>query len=197
MLLRLLHPLMPFLTEELWQRLTESNDDRPISIALAYYPQYNPDASSPQAEIEMAILQSIVSAARELRADMKIDPKQTMEGVLVVREPARAMVDEQLAGIERLCGAKLEVRPSAGDIEGVKRGFPEFDLIVRVSAAQAEAQRSRIQKETEQLEKVIASSERQLGDEKFISRAPAHVVESIREKLSGYRAQLQKLRESI
>jgi valyl-tRNA synthetase len=197
MLLRLLHPLMPFLTEELWQRLTENNDYRPISIALAYYPQYNPDASSPQAEIEMAILQSIVSAARELRADMKIDPKQAMEGVLVVREPARAMVDEQLAGIERLCGAKLEVRTSAGDLEGVKRGFPEFDLIVRVSAAQAEAQRSRIQKETEQLEKVIASSERQLGDEKFISRAPAHVVESIREKLSGYRAQLQKLRESI
>ncbi len=83
MLLRLLHPLMPFLTEELWQRLTERNDDRPISIALAHYPQYNVDASDAQAEIEMGILQSIVTAARELRADLKIDPKQTMEGVLV------------------------------------------------------------------------------------------------------------------
>jgi valyl-tRNA synthetase len=197
MMLRLLHPLMPFLTEELWQRLTERNDHRPISIALAYYPQYNPDAASPQAEIEMAILQSIVSAARELRADMKLDPKQPIEGILVVREPARSMVDEQLPGIEKLCGAKLDVRTSAEGIEGVKRGFPEFDLIVRVSAAQADAQRSRIQKESEQLEKVIASSERQLGDDKFINRAPTHVVESIREKLSGYREQLQKLRESL
>ena len=188
---------MPFLTEELWQRLTERNDDRPISIALAHYPQYNVDASDAQAEIEMSILQAIVTAARELRADLKIDPKQTMEAVLVAREPARAMVDEQLAGIERLCGAKLELRTTADGIDGVKRGFPEFDLIVRVSAAQAEAQRSRIRKESEQLEKVIANSERQLGDEKFISRAPAHVVDTIREKLAGYREQLNKLRESV
>jgi valyl-tRNA synthetase len=196
-MLRLLHPFMPFITEELWQRVTERSEDRPISIALACYPQYNPGAANPQAEVEMEVLQSIVTAARELRADMKIDPKQTMDGVLVVREPAREMVNEQLAGIEKLCGAKLEVRTSAEDIEGVKRGFPEFDLIVRVSATQAEAQRARITKEIEQLEKVIASSERQLGDEKFVSRAPAHVVESIREKLAGYREQLRKLRESL
>ena len=86
MMLRLLHPLMPFLTEELWQRLAEAEEDRPESIALAHYPQYNPEASDPQAEHEMEILQTIVTTARELRADMKIDPKQTMEGVLVIRE---------------------------------------------------------------------------------------------------------------
>jgi valyl-tRNA synthetase len=107
------------------------------------------------------------------------------------------MVDEMISGIEKLAGAKLEVRESAEGIEGVKRGFPEFDLIIQVSVGQAEAQRNRIQKEIEQLEKVIASSERQLADEKFLSRAPARVVESIREKLAGYKAQLQKLRESL
>ena len=128
---------------------------------------------------------------------MKIDPKQTMDGVLVVREPARSMLDGQLAGIERIAGVKLDVRTSENGIDGVKRGFPEFDLIIQVSASQAEAQRTRIQKEVEQLEKVIASSERQLGDEKFVSRAPAKVVESIREKLAGYRAQLAKLGESL
>jgi valyl-tRNA synthetase len=120
-----------------------------------------------------------------------------MEGVLVVREPARAMVDGQLAGIERIAGVKLDVRTSDEGVDGVKRGFPAFDLILRVSASQAEAQRTRIQKEIEQLEKVIASSERQLGDDKFVSRAPAKVVDSIREKLAGYQAQLGKLRESI
>jgi valyl-tRNA synthetase len=120
-----------------------------------------------------------------------------MDGVLVVREPARAMVDGQLAGIERIAGVKLEVRAVDDGVEGVKRGFAEFDLIIRVSASQAEAQRTRIQKEVEQLEKVIASSERQLGDDKFVSRAPAKVVDSIREKLGGYQAQLAKLRESL
>jgi valyl-tRNA synthetase len=195
--LRLLHPLMPFLTEELWQRIAEAAPERVQSVALAQYPQYNPEASSASAEYEMEILQSIVTASRELRADMKIDPKATMDGVLVVREPAGAMVNEMLGSIEKLAGVKLDVRTSAEGVEGVKRGFAEFDLILRVSAAQAEAQHTRIQKEIEQLEKVIASSERQLGDEKFLARAPAHVVASIRDKLTGYRAQLQKLGESL
>jgi valyl-tRNA synthetase len=189
--------MMPFITEELWQRITDGDPDRPRSIALAHYPQYDPEASDAQAEYAIEILQSIVTAARELRADMKIDPKATMDGVLVVRQPAQAMVHEMLSGIERLAGAKLEVRDTAEGLEGVKRGFPEFDLIIRVSAAQAEAQRSRIQKEIDQLQKVIASSERQLGDDKFLSRAPEQVIGTIKEKLAGYEAQLQKLRESL
>jgi valyl-tRNA synthetase len=199
MTLRLLHPLMPFITEELWQRLVDDGGapDRPQSIALAHFPQYNSAACDARAEHEMEILQDIVTAARELRADMKLDPKLTIDGVLVVRESACAMVAEQLSGIERLAGAKLEVRTKAAGVDGIKRGFPEFDLIVRVSAQQAEVQRTRIQKEIEQLEKVIASSERQLSDEKFLGRAPAHVVDSIREKLAGYKLQLQKLRESL
>jgi valyl-tRNA synthetase len=197
MTLRLLHPLMPFITEELWQRIAHAGEDRPKSIALANYPQYNVDAADAQAEYEMEVLQSIVTAARELKLDLKLDPKQAMDGVLVVREPARDMVEEQIAGIERLAGAKLEVRHSAEGVEGVKRGFAEFDLIIRVSGAQIEAQRARIQKEMDQLTKVIASSERQLGDEKFMSRAPAHVVDSIREKLGGYKSQMAKLQESL
>ena len=192
----MLHPLMPFLTEELMaahsrrQKKTARNRSRSRTIRSTTRKR-----RIPQAEHEMEILQTIVTTARELRADMKIDPKQIMDGVLVIRECARAMVDEQLAGIEKLAGAKLDVRHSAEGVEGVKRGFPEFDLILRVSAAQAEAQRARIQKEVDQLEKVIASSERQLSDEKFLSRAPAHVVDTIKEKLAGYQAQLQKLRE--
>ena len=162
-----------------------------------YYPQYNAEASDPQAEHDMEILQSIVTAARELRADMKIDPKQIMDGVLVVGDRARAVVEEQRAGIEKLAGAKLDVRSTGEGIEGVKRGFREFDLILRVSAAQAEAQRARIQKEIDGLVKVIASSERQLSDEKFLSRAPARFSIRFKEKLATYKAQLEKLRESL
>ena len=71
------------------------------------------------------------------------------------------------------------------------RGFPEFDLILRVSAAQAEAQRARIAKGSRPVPKGDRSSERQLSDEKFLRRAPAHVVDTIKEKLAGYQAQLQ------
>jgi valyl-tRNA synthetase len=145
----------------------------------------------------MSILQEMITSARELRADMKLDPKLVLEGVLVVREPARHVAGTQLHALERLGNVKLDVRSAADGIEGVKRSSPEFDLILKASAEQAAAQRARVQKEIAQLEKVIANSERQLGDDKFVSRAPAHVIDQIRLKLGDYRDQLTKHRESI
>lgn len=197
MALRLLHPLMPFLTEELWQRLAHGCEDRPKAIALAHFPQYNPDASDPAAEIEMSILQDIVTSARELRADLKVAPQQPMTGVLIPREPARAVSEENLSAIERLAGMKLEIKTTMNGASGLKRSRAEFDLVAHVSAEQAEAQHSRVHKEVEQLQKVIANSERQLADDKFVSRAPAHVVQSIKTKLAEYQLHLQKLRESL
>ena len=195
--LRLLHPFMPFITEELWQRLAKQEDRRPESIALSHYPRYNPEASDPVAEVELSILQEMITSARELRADMKIDQKQVMQGVLVVREPARNVAATQIEAIERLSNTKLEVASGAGVSEYVKRSSPEFDLILHVSAEQAEAQRGRIQKRIDQHEKLIANAERQLGDEKFVSRAPGHVIDELRHKLEDYRDQLKKHRESI
>jgi valyl-tRNA synthetase len=198
--LRLLHPIMPFITEELWQRLAKNekdDKDRPESIALAHFPRYNPEASDPVAEVEMSLLQEMITAARELRADMKIDPKAMLDGVLIVREPARNVADTQTAAIERLSNVKLEVRNSPNGVTGVKRSSPEFDLILKVSSEQAAAQRVRIEKEIANLRKVIAGSERQLADETFVKRAPAHVVEQIRTKLADYRDQLNKHLESL
>jgi valyl-tRNA synthetase len=145
----------------------------------------------------MSILQEMITAARELRADMKIDPKQVIEGMLIVREPARSVAQTQLPAIEKIGNVKLEVGVASNGAQGVKRSSPEFDLILRVSGEQAAAQRARIQKEITQLEKVIANSERQLADEKFVSRAPAHVIDQLRQKLTDYREQLNKHRESL
>ncbi len=197
MALRLLHPVMPFLTEELWQRLASGCEDRPESIALAHYPQYNPQASAPDAEYEMGILQAIISAAREVRADLKLDPKATIDAVLVVREPARNLAETQRTPMEKLGGLRLEVLPSREGVEGGKRSTPEFDLVIRVSAEQAATHRKRVEKEIANLEKLIANSERQLNDQTFMGRAPAHVVDTIRQKLADYKAQLAKLRESL
>src|SRR6516164_2949474 len=71
--LRLLHPAMPFLTEELWQRLAAGRSDRPASIALAEYPQYRSSATDHAAEREIGILQEIVTLARNVRAESKLD----------------------------------------------------------------------------------------------------------------------------
>jgi valyl-tRNA synthetase len=195
MALRLLHPIMPFITEELWQRLLKDVEGRPESISVAHFPQYDPEASDIAAEHDMAVFQEIVTAARELRHDLKMDPKQAIEGVLIVRETARKLADTQIGAIERLVKAKFEI--GGERVRGVKRSSPEFDLILRVSAEQEAAHEMRVRKEIDRLNKVIANSERQLDDETFVSRAPAHVVDQIRQKLDGYRTQKQKHEESL
>ena len=191
--LRLLHPAMPFLTEELWQRLAAGGAGRPKSIALAAYPQYNREATDFAAEREIGILQEIVGMARTLRAEARLDPKQQLDGALYSRSAALEAAQRHAVAIQALANVKLEFVAGAAPKAAVIRSTSEFDLVLLVPQAQQEAQLKRMAKEREQLEKNIASLERQLGDAAFLARAPAHVVEGMRKKLADYKAQLEKL----
>jgi valyl-tRNA synthetase len=195
--LRLLHPVMPFLTEELWQRLGGSVQDRPISIALAPYPQYNHDATDLTAEREVQVLQDIVGAARDLRADMKLDPKLPLSGKLYARGSAYQVGAAQAEAIRRLANIRLDFLQDGVPPKGAVRSTHEFDLAIEVPVAQTGAHRSRLEKEKEQLEKLIANSHRQLSDETFMSKAPAKVVDSIRRKKAEYEAQLKKINDAL
>jgi valyl-tRNA synthetase len=197
--LRLLHPVMPFLTEELWQRTAKGTPGRPHSIALSKYPEYDAAATDDAAEREMQLLQDIVTAARNMRSDMHVNPSQELQGILYSETLAADVALRQLEAIEKLAKLKLAVRreQAPASAEGIKRSTPEFDLILLVPAAQADAQRKRVEKEIEQLEKVIANTERQLSNAEFLARAPGHVTDSMRQKLAEYKAQLAKSREAL
>ncbi|MCS6953543.1 MAG: valine--tRNA ligase [Bryobacterales bacterium] len=196
--LRLLHPAMPFLTEELWQRLTAGDLRRPTSIALAAYPQPDPSDLDEAAERDMALLQEIVTAARNLRAQMKLDPKALIEGALYSQNRALELAREHAEVIRRLANVQLSFHEGAAPkSEGVLRATPEFELLLRVPAAQLDAHRRRLEKEIQQLEKVIAAARRQLEDQEFLSRAPAQVADGIRSKLAEYEAQLAKSRSAL
>ena len=180
--LRLLHPVMPFITEELWHRL-----GREGSISLEPYPQYDPSLDDPAAEAEIQLLQDIVRAARNLRADLGLDPKQPLEGRISINVPVET--------IRRLSGVTFQTAevPKSGAV----RSTPDFDLSIDVPTGQIEAQRRRLEKEKDQLVKNIANSNRQLTDEVFLSKAPEKVVESIRSKLAEYEAQLRKVEQAL
>jgi valyl-tRNA synthetase len=191
--LRLLHPAMPFLTEELWQRVATDRSTRPISIALAPYPQYRQEITDFEAEREIAILQEIVTLARILRTESKLDPRQQLSGTLYSRNSALDVARRHADAIQKLANVKLEFLAEAAPKTAAIRSTAQFDLVLHVPQQAEEAQRKRLDKERELLSKNIANSERQLEDPAFLSKAPPHVIESIRKKLADYREQLRKI----
>jgi valyl-tRNA synthetase len=183
--LRLQHPLMPFITEELWHRFGQTQ-----SIALAAYPQAGP--RDEPAEREMALMQEMITAARQLRADNGVDKKLLLAGVLYCRNGAKSV---DLGVVEKLANVKLEIRSEAAPaLQGAVRSTPDFDLSLELPAVDSAAQRGRLAKEIEQLQKLIVNIDRQLENKKFLDGAPPHVVESLRAKRAEYVAQLEKSR---
>jgi valyl-tRNA synthetase len=197
--LRLLHPLMPFITEELWQRLvqgTSAGEKQPKSISLAAFPVQLKFAPSSEAIASFTALQEIVIASRELRADNKLDPKATLEAALYLRISA---FDED--DLRVICSiSKLAIQQHSGSLSsqtGIVRSTPTFDLHIHAAPVMQNGRhgadgKARILKEIAGLEKAIESSSRQLDDPGFTSKAPPRVVEAMRAKLAEYRSQLEK-----
>jgi len=125
---------MPFLTEELWQRLGSGASRRPVSIALGLYPQYGIQVTDHPAERQMQLLQEMVTAARNLRADLGLNPKEQLEAVLYSAGSAAEVARKQLDALQKLASLKLEVRaePAPAETRGVKRSTTEFDLVLLV-----------------------------------------------------------------
>jgi valyl-tRNA synthetase len=192
MTLRLLHPAMPFLTEELWQRFAGGQTNRPSSIAIAPFPQYRAELTDYAAEREIELLQEIVTMARTLRTENKLDPKQQLDATLYSRHDALQTAQRNAAAIQKLANVKIAFRAEAAPKAAAIRSTAQFDLVLEVPASQQEAQQKRIEKEKDQLRKNIASLERQLSDQNFLGKAPANVVDGMRKKLEDYRAQLGK-----
>ncbi len=195
--LRLLHPLMPFLTEELWQRLTVSVENRPRSILHAAYPQYDVHLTDLPAEREVEALKSIIATARNLRVEMKIDSKRLVEGTLYAPGATLEIAARKSDVIRKLAGLELALVDGAGPRAAAAAATADFDLVLSVPAADVEARRQKIAKEKAQLEKIRDSSHRQLANQEFLAKAPPAVVESIRQKLAQYDAQIAKLGQTL
>ncbi|HEX4807776.1 MAG TPA: valine--tRNA ligase [Bryobacteraceae bacterium] len=200
-MLRLLHPFMPFITEELWQRLVHAlpSLSKPVeSISLAAFPAAIAEKIP---ATEFPVFQQAVTAARELRADNKLDAKAILPATIHVH--GKLFKDEDLAIIKSL--TRLEVRQIQGTISersGLIRSTPDFDLQIQAAAPSTNGtvgaeSVARISKEVAALERNIENSKRQLSDETFLSRAPEKVVAGLRTKLVEYEAQLKKNRDLL
>ncbi len=186
--LRLQHPILPFITEELWHRFGQNT-----SIALAHYPQAG--VVDEAAEREMGLLQDMVTAARKLKADNGVDDRMELAGVLYCRNGSRNI---EFPLVEFLAKVKLEVRTDAPPaLTGAVRSTAQFDLSLQLPEVDTDALRQRLSKEIGVLEKLVVSSDRQLSNDKFLNGAPAQVVESLRTKRAEYVAQIKKNRDML
>jgi len=193
--LRLLHPVMPFITEEIWQAVYDGSP--PLkSIALAAYPQADERQFDLAAETNMAIVQDLIVSVRNLRAELKVEQKQKVPIQVYTQDAGiKSLLEENRSAIERLANVESVtfVEKPLSQLPGA-RSTARFDVhVVYEKKIDATAERQRLSKELEQIEKETANGQRQLGNQQFLAKAPAKVVEGMRQR----QAELEVLREKI
>jgi valyl-tRNA synthetase len=175
---------MPFITEEIWQAMYEGNP--PLkSIALAEYPQSNGLQIDLPAETEMAILQDLIVSVRNLRAELKVEPKVKVPIELFAHEPGiRKMIEQNHGAVERLGNVEkiTFVETSLANRAGA-RGTARFDVhVLYERKIDVAAECERLKKELEKIEKELANNQKQLGNPQFLDKAPEKVVEGLRRR---------------
>ncbi|HEV7519160.1 MAG TPA: valine--tRNA ligase [Thermoanaerobaculia bacterium] len=203
--LRLLHPVMPFLTEEVWQRLPGHEAIHPETICLAPYPQREPawEDGADDAAAGMEVLIQVVTRIRALRSELNLPPKA---GIELTLQAADAEVSRFLAGQEPLlaflCRAdRVAMAPPPEGarrelVAGVEIGVSSVSSVESAEGLGA-AERERLAKERERLDGEIARAEERLGNEAFVSKAPAQVVLGNRKKLSELKERRERIAASL
>jgi valyl-tRNA synthetase len=180
--LRLLSPFMPFLTEELWHALYEGKV--PVrSIALTRYPQAKDFPADSGSVAAMATLQELIVTVRALRKELGVPEKESAPIALHGDNRVIALADanaDMLAKMARISPIKFASEPLTG---AAARSTANFDVaVIYERQIDVAAERERLTKELTKLEKGLAAAEKQLGNESFMAKAPAHIVEGLRKQ---------------
>jgi valyl-tRNA synthetase len=194
--LRLLHPFMPFISEELWQRLPHAGE----SIMIAPFPKASRKGRDPEAERLMAPVLDFVGAIRTVRSESRISPAVELAVTVKPAGPGvAAALEGSAAVIGSLARAVISVSADAARPAGsAVAATPSGDVFVRLEGVvDFEAEKQRLRKEIERARKEIAFLEGKLGRPEFVERAPAEVVERDRERLAEQRQTEQKLSTSL
>jgi valyl-tRNA synthetase len=197
--LRLLHPVMPFLTEELWHKLPQPEGAR--SIALDKFPEPLSGWANQSADDSMMRLQEIIVAARNIRAEMKLDPKKKVPAEIWTGGPmSKNLIRENMDPLVRLAYlSELVLSPTHLEATGgAIRSTSTFDLrIAYVDTSDKPAEIARLKKEIARLEADIDSKQKRLADDSFTSKAPGKIVDDLRATMVQRQIELKKLRNRL
>jgi len=195
--LRLLHPIMPFVTEEIWQQI--GGQDK--SIVVADYPRVMEAYQDSQVEAQMAQLMELIRAVRTIRNEMNTPLSKPVDLYIKVQDArGQALLEANQAYIKRFCNpAQLVISQAPEHPEEVVTQVLSFAEILMPlkGLIKLEDELARLEGEQVKLEKEVARIDGKLSNEKFVSRAPEHVVAEERNKRQGYLSQLETVKERI
>jgi len=196
-ILRLLHPFMPFITEEIWQHLPGAGR----SIAVATFPEAREEWRDEAVERAMALLQEVVVEVRKIRTENKIPPKARLELWVKSSGPAeaRALAAES-SSVKTLAGiSTLEFAAAFPAGKRILKGVAgPFELAIPLDeTADLAQEKERLERELQKIQADIAKLEAKLGNGDFVSKAPQAVVEENRTRLEGLRDRRDKVEKNL
>ena len=194
-ILKLLHPFMPFITEEIWQAIPNDGGD----LISASYPAYDPALSFPEEAAAFEAVMEAIRAVRARRAEMNVPPSRRSHLIIVTEQ--KSTFEQGKAYISKLAYAQevtvTDTVPAdaAGMVSAVtdqaRMFMPMADLV------DLDAERARLNKSLDNAKKQLASQEAKLANQNFVSRAPEAVVNTEREKKAKLEALIENLQQSL
>jgi valyl-tRNA synthetase len=196
-ILKLLHPLMPFITEEIWSRTAKLSSDDGESIMLSQYPQTEPKLINEAIEQEIDWIKAIIQSIRTIRSEMGVTPSKAIPLVLRFATPEQQdlinrykptlMALSRLNSIEFIAEDATPPLSATGVVGGLEIMIPMAGMIDKA------AELSRLQKEILKLEKDITQSNTKLNNPQFSDNAPADIIQKERDRLSQAELAREKL----
>ncbi len=204
-ILRLAHPIIPFITESIWQQIKDlagkSGPDSPDTIMLAEYPVPQNDLIDTTAEADIEWLQGVITAVRNIRAEKNIAPGKELEVILKDGDDEDfRRADENQTFLAKL--AKLSAITWHNDGDELPMSTTQLVghmevLVPMAGFIDKDAEITRLNKELEKLGKEVGRISKKLSNEGFVAKAPAAVIEKEKEKLAGYERDQGKIKEQI
>ncbi len=196
-ILKLLHPVMPFITEEIWQKLPGTSE----SIMIQEWPEVQQDYQFFEATRNLELIKEVIRSIRNIRNEMKVDPGQKITAVLSANPESLELLQQaenylkDLAGLEKVTiGQEISERPDKATTAVVQ----DIDIILPLEdMVDIEEEIARLEKEREEIKSEIKRAEGKLANEGFVNQAPEDLVEAEREKLEEYNRQLGRISERI
>ena len=194
MILKIAHPIIPFITEEIWQIIGPlAQNDKP-SIMLDNYPTYREKKIDPEAISTIDLLKTMVNECRRLRSEMNISPADKIPLAITGNLEIIKSYIPYLKALAKL--SDIEILDELEEKEAPVSIIDDYKLMLKIEI-DVEAEQGRLQKEIEKLDNEIKKCEAKLGNSSFMDKAPKQVVDQEKERLNGFNLSKQKFQAQL